>query len=205
MRRYALLMIRMLAALGLAMFAFANPTLAQNDDDDDDDGTEYGAFIYEGTVDDYGDRPVEDLEGLDSVRDDDDDDDDNDNDDDRDVWDVIGNDDPEPDPLYGEDDEDIDPTIDELTSEPHVLVVHADDDPDSDVIAIGAIEGDLDDEDGLMIDLEEVDDSGFEGRAYFQPDSDDNNDDDDDDNDDDDGDDQTDVTVGIWEVTAQGV
>lgn len=197
MRRHALLLIRMLAVLALAMFAFANPALAQDDDDDD---TEYGAFIYEGTVDDYGDSPVEDLEGLEPTRDDDDDD----NDDDRDVWDVIGNDDPEPDPLYGEDDEDIDPTIDELTSEPHVLVIHADDNPDSDVIAISAIEGDLDDEDGLMIDLEEVDDSGFEGRAYFQPDNDDD-DDDDDGNDDDDGDDQTDVTIGIWEVTAQGV
>ena len=175
--------IRILAIVALAMAAVAIPASAQDDDDDD----EFGAYIYEGTVDDYGDNPVEDLEGLESVRDDDDNDDD---DNDRDVWEVIGNDDSEPDPLYVEDDEEIGMTIDELTSEPHVLAIHADDDPDSEVIAIGAIEGDRDDDGGLMVDLEEVDDSGFEGRAYFQPD------------DDDDDDDGAEVAIGIWEAGA---
>lgn len=182
MRRYAVLLVRMLSVVALATMGFASPALA-----DDDDDIEFGAYIYEGTVDDYGDRPIEEVGELESVRDDDDDDDD----DVREIWGRIGDDDPAPDPLYGEDDEDIDLTIEQLTSEPHVLVVHADEDHDSPVIAIGAIEGEIGEDGTLLIDLEEVDGSGYEGRAYFEPDDDD--------------DDETEVTIGIWEVQPAGV
>lgn len=187
----------MLAVIALAMTAFVSPALA---DDHDDDDAEFGAYIYEGTVDDYGDRPVEDAGEVELLGDDDDDV--------REIWNRVGDDGPAPDPLYGEDDEDIDLTIDELTSEPHVLVVHGADNRDAPVIAIGAIEGDVEADGTLLIDLEEVDDSGFEGRAYFAPD-DDHDDDDHDDHGDDDHDDHdddlTEVTIGIWEVQAAGV
>jgi hypothetical protein len=183
MRRYGVMTLRLLSVVALATFAFVAPALA-----DDDDDTEFGAYIYQGTVDDYGDRPVDDAGELDLVRDDDDDDDV------AEIWNLIGDGNPAPDPLYGEDDEDIDLTIDELTSEPHVLVVHADEDRTSPVIAIGAIEGEVGSDGSLLIDLDEVNDSGLEGRALFRPDD-----------DDDDDDDPTEVTIGVWEVRAAGV
>ncbi len=178
MRHCVSVMVRTLSVLALAVFAFATPVLADDDD-------EFGAYIYEGTVDDFGDRPVEEIGELDSLWDDDGDDVD-------DVWRVIGGDDPAPNPLWGEDDEDVDLTIEELTATPHVLVVHEGESTSTPVIAIGAIEGEVGADGTLMIDLEEVDGSGFEGRAHFAPDHDDD-------------DDETDVTVGVWQVQAAGV
>lgn len=75
---------------------------------------------------------------------------------------------------------------------PHVLVVHEGESSRTPVVAIGAVEGELGDDGTLLIDLNEVDNSGYEGRAYFEPD-------------DDDDDDEVEVTVGIWEVQAAGV
>jgi hypothetical protein len=184
-------MMRALSVLALAMFAFATPVLADDDNDIDDD-RELGAYVYEGTVESYGDRPVEEVGELESIQDDDDDDID-------DVWGVIGGGEPVPNPLWGEDDEDIDLTIEQLTAAPHVLVVHAGESPSTPVVAIGAIEAELNEEGTLLIDLDEVDNSGFEGRAHFAPDLDDDDDDGDDDRD------ETDVTVGIWQVQAAGV
>lgn len=201
MRRRAVWVVRLLAVIALAMTAFASPAFA---DDHDDDDTEFGAYIYEGTVDDYGDRPVEDAGEVELLRDDDDDDDD----DVREIWNRVGDDGPAPGPLYGEEDEDISLTIEELTSEPHVLVVHGGDNRDAPVIAIGTIEGDVDADGTLLIDLDEVDDSGFEGRALFAPDDDVDHDDDHDDHGDDDHDDHddlTEVTIGGWKVPAAGV
>jgi len=181
-----------LAGIVLVSLLLAMPAYADDHDDDQhhdhDDDSGFGAYIYEGTVDDYGERPVEDVGELEPLRAGDDDLDD--------VWDVIGGGDPVPDPLYGEDDEDIDLSIEQLTAAPHVLVVHAEEDRSSPVIAIGAIDGDTEADGSLLIDLDEVDGSGHEGRAHFAPD--------DDDHDDDDHDDLTDVTIGVWEVQAAG-
>lgn len=171
--------MRVLSVLAIAMFAFATPALADDDDD------RFGVYIYEGTVEDYGERPVEDVEDLDSLWDDDDDDL-------EDVWSRIGGGEPAPNPLWGQDDEDIDISIEELMATPHVLVVHEGESYRTPVVAIGAIEGELGDDGTLLIDLNEVDNSGYEGRAYFEPD-------------DDDDDDEVEVTVGIWEVQAAGV
>lgn len=164
--------------LALAAFAFATPVFA-----DDDDDNELGAYIYEGTVDSFGDRPVEDIGDLDSLHDDDDDIDD--------VWNVVGGGDPVPNPLWGDDDEDVDFTIEQLTASPHVLVIHASESTSSPVVAVGAIEGEVGSDGSLMIELEEVDNSGFEGRAHFHLDDDD--------------DDDTEVTIGVWQVQAAGV
>ena len=81
-----------------------------------------------------------------------------------------------------------------MMATPHVLVVHEGESYRTPVVAIGAIEGELGDDGTLLIDLNEVDNSGYEGRAYFEPDD-----------DDDDDDDEVEVTVGIWEVQAAGV
>ncbi len=184
MRHLGFLMMRVLSVLALAVFALATPVLA--DDDDDFDDGEFAAYIYEGTVDNYGDRPIEDIDDLDSLWDDDD------GDDVHEVWGRIGGGEPAPNPLWGEDDEDIDFSIEQLMAAPHVLVVHEGESYDTPVVAIGAIEGELGADGTLLIDLDEVDNSGYEGRAYFEPD-------------DDDDDDEAEVTVGIWKVQAAGV
>ena len=111
--------IRILATVALAVAAAAIPVSAQDDDDND----EFGAYVYEGSIDDYSDEPVEYIGELNVPRDDDndndrDDDNDNDNGNDDNVWEVLGDGEPKPDVLYIEDDEDIGLTIEQLTTEP---------------------------------------------------------------------------------------
>jgi hypothetical protein len=175
----------LLRTIGVALLAtlmLATPAVA--DDDDDHHGTatatatsgsgqhDLGAFIRAGTCDAPGDV-VEDIGDLDV-----------DSDDDDTVWDRIGKGDPEPDVVYDEE-EDIHQTVDELTGRDYVITIHARDDVKSDVIACGAIAGDVRSDGGLLIDLAEVDGSGWVGRAHFAPHHDD--------------DDETEVTVGVWQ------
>lgn len=195
-------LLRALAVALLAALVLAMPAAADDHDHDDDDdhahGTatttatsgsgdddRFGAFIHAGTCEAPGDV-VEEIDELDDDRDDDDA-----------VWQRIGGDDPAPEVLYDED-EDIGQTVDELTAGEFVVAVHEGEGADSPIIACGAITGEVGADGSLVIDLDEVDDSGFEGRAHLAPDD----DSDDDDNNDDD--DQTEVTVGLWEVTTPG-
>ncbi len=193
------MLLRTLAVGLLAMLLLATPALADDDDDDDDDDDghqhgastavagsgdddRFGAFIREGTCDQPG-NVVEDIDELD------DDDRDDDRDDDDDDWQKLGGDAPRPDVFFSEE-EDIDQTIDELTGGAFIVTVHEGESSDSPVIVCGEIAGEAESDGTLLIDLDEVDGSGFEGRAHFGPD------------DDDDDDDDFEVTVGIWEAGA---
>lgn len=213
------ILLRMLGVALLAVLLLATPAMAQDDNDDDDDGHQhstetmtddddddrdgdhhgtatagsnddsFGAFIRAGTCEAPGDV-VEDIGDLENDEDD--------------AWRVIGGDDPAPEVVYDED-EDIGQTIDELTGGEFVVTIHERENPDSTMIACGAITGEVDADGTLLIDLDEVDDSGFEGRAHFGPDDADADDDHDDDDHDDKGNaDQTEVTVGVWEVAPAG-
>jgi hypothetical protein len=162
-------LLRLVGVTLLAMLAFASPATAVDHDDD-----EFGSYVHEGTCDALGSK-VDDIEDLEQ-------------DDEEEIWAVIGQDEDQPDALWGEDD-DVDMSLDELMSGEYVVTVLEDDDSDSAVIACGAIAGDLDDHGGLMIDLDEVDGSGYEGLAYLVPDDDDED---------------TDITLGVWEVQAAG-
>ncbi len=164
-------LIRLFGVMLLALLAFASPAAADDHDDD-----EFGSYVHEGTCDALGNK-VDDIEDLEQ-------------DDEDEIWAVIGQDGDQPDALWGEDD-DVDMSLDELMSGEYVVTVHEDDDSDSAVIACGDISGDLDDQGGLLINLDEVDGSRYEGRAYLIPD-------------DDDDDDDTDITLGVWEVQAAG-
>lgn len=172
---------RTLGVALLAILMLATPAMADDDDHDDDHhGTatvtatagghaELGAFIRNGSCDQPGDvvEDVGDLEPEDSV------------------WRVIGDDAPKPDVVYGED-EDVHQTVDDLTGGDFVVTIHERDDANSAVIACGEISGTVGDDGTLTIDLDEVDGSGFSGRAHFAPEQ------------DDDGD-ETEVTVGVWQ------
>ena len=181
-----LTLLRVLGAALLAMLVFASPATAQDDD-------ELGSYIHEETCDSLGNEveEIEDLE-LNHHNDDDDDDDDDRRDHDR-IWQRIGGEDTQPERLWAEDD-DVDMSLQELMDGEFVITVHEADDNDSAVIVCGAITGEPDQDGGLLIDLEEAEDSGFEGRAYLVPDNDDDDDDDDD----------TDVYIGVWEVQPAG-
>lgn len=164
--------IRLLAGgMLLAAGAIAPATIVSADDDD-----EWGAYVYAATCDDLNpDAIIEDVGDLELV---------DDSDDMDEYWTVLGADQDSPSELYAEDDDIDDVTLDDLVNESHAIAVHAEDDRNSDVIACGNIDGTVDDG-FLLFDLQEVDGSGFEGRAYLTPD-------------DDDDDDDVDSVVGVW-------
>jgi hypothetical protein len=211
------LFLRLLGIVLLATMLGASPVAAEHDDDHDDHGTStavsghddddddhddhggsatatagadadrFGSYLHRGTCDAVGEK-VEDIEGLGEDRDDSRDDDH------ARVWERIGQGEERPEPFWADDD-DLDQALDALTGEEHVITVHETTDASSPVIACGAVTGEPDADGALQIDLEEVDDSGFEGRAYVIAD---------DDDDDDDGE-GTDVYIGVWEVQPAGV
>ena len=159
----------------------AAPAVLADDHDDHDD--RFGTYIYAGTIDDLDNATV--VEDIDELEMDDDDDRDE-------YWAVLGNGQDLPDELYtGDEDLDDDIDLETLTGEPHLVVVHETDDRDSAIVAVGVIEGEISAEGTLLIQLDEQDGSGWEGRAWFGPDMDDDDDDDDDDSD------ELDVVVGV--------
>ncbi|HRA47501.1 MAG TPA: hypothetical protein PK819_05465 [Thermomicrobiales bacterium] len=165
---------RGLGIAGCGLLLVATPVLARHDDHL---GPEYGAYINVGTCEEISDQVVADIGDLEK---------------DEHVWKVVGQGlKIKPDPIYGEDEE-IDQTIEELTASDHVVVIRADDDVTAAVIACGAISGKADAKGELMVALDEVDDSGFEGRAHFGP------------NHDDDDHEPVEVTTGVWKVGAAG-
>lgn len=177
---------RALAAGSLLLGSLAAAPVVLADDHEDDDDR-FGTFIYAGTIDDIGNaKVVEDIDELEM-----------DDDDDRDEsWAVLGPDQDMPDELYtGDEDLDHDIDLQTLTAEPHMIVVHETDDRDSAIVAVGVIEGEIAEDGTLLIQLDEHDGSGWEGRAWFGPDL------DDDDDHDDDGE-ELDVVVGVFPAGA---
>lgn len=173
---------RMFTAILLTMALAFSGSVALADDDDDDFDDEPTAYLYEGTTADLDAATVVDeIDDLDSE----DDDDDND-------WDQIGNGQDRPDGLLSTEDDiddDLNLTVQGLVDGDYVIVVHAGESTDTPILVAGDIEGEL--EDGtLLIELAEVEASGYEGRAFIQVDEDD---DDDDEND-------IEITVGIYPV-----
>lgn len=156
-------------ALLLGTTAFAIPASPVAADDDDD----FGAYIYEASCDNLDpDKIIKDVGDLD------------DESESSKEWMRLGQGADFPSEFHAEDEDLDDITLDDLTGSEHAVAAHASDSKDADVIACGDITGEV--KDGtLLIDLHEVDDSGFEGRAYFAPEE------DDDDN-------ELEVTTGIW-------
>lgn len=176
-------LLRLIGAVTLSVLAIGVTVAAQ-----DDDHQELGLYIHAGTCDELGERVAEigELE-LDHHGDDNDDDD-------RDrerVWERVGGDEPRPDRLWAEED-DVHLTLDELVSGQYVITVHAAESARSDVLACGAIGGEVDADGGLLIDIQEANGSGYEGRAYLIPDPDpeDPN--------------ETDIYIGLWEAQGAG-
>lgn len=133
----------------------ASPVIADDDD-------RFGAYLYSGTVEGIDEAQViDDLGELEA------DDDDQDR-----LWSLIGDGQDMPSELYLEDedlDDDDDATVEDLLAEPHLIVIHEEDDTSSPIVAVGAIEGTVDGDGTLLIQLQEHDGSGFEGRTWFGP------------------------------------
>lgn len=131
---------------------------------DDDKPT---AYLYEGTCAEFADaRVVDDIDELE-------------NDDLKEIWGFIGNGQDRPDDLIGTEDDvdDLGNDVQVLVDGDYAVVVHETESRSSAVLVCGDIEGDVV-EGGLLIELNEVEGSGFEGRAYIHPDDDDDDDDD---------------------------
>lgn len=153
-------------SLMLGGAAIAGPAVFADDDDD----FEPEAYLYEGTCDALASASVTDeIADLD-----------NDDDDAAQLWErYLGNGVAMPEGiLIEEDDVDDLESAQALVDGDYVIVVHETEDTDSAVIACGDIEGTIED-DSLLLQLNEVDGSGYEGRAFIHPDDDDRADDDD--------------------------
>jgi|GEM_PF-2678795 len=149
--------------------AFASPAIVLADDNNQ----ELGAYLYEASCDALStDAIIEDLGDLEVERNSDKE------------WSRLSNGQEAPTSLWVED-EDVDRmTVDDLLASPHAVAIHASDSKKADVIACGDISGTP--ENGtLLIEIPEVNDSGFEGRAFFAPEKDDDED-------------ELEITVGAW-------
>jgi hypothetical protein len=156
--------------LALVLAALAMPLGAAADDDDDDD-SRFGAWLYAGTEDDFGEDALIQFGSLEHE-------DDQDDIDDFDLSAVDASD-------FWEADGDVAQTIEQLVSAPHVIVIRSQNDIEAPAIAMGVVEGDVDERGALTIALQPVEDSGFAGMARFEPDDDDDND--------------TDIDIVMWE------
>lgn len=155
-------MPRIVGAVGLSLALSLGASTAFADDD------EPNAYLYEGTC-----AELEAATVVDDITDLDDDDDDV-----REHWEFIGNGQEMPDGLLAEEDDvdDIDNGVQGLVDGEYAVVVHETESRDSAVLVCGDIDGDVENE-SLLIELDEVDGSGFEGRAFMHPDDDDDHDD----------------------------
>lgn len=149
----------------LGATAIAAPMSVAADDD------ELGAYVYAASCDSLTtDAIMEDIGDLGM------------DDDSQMEWQMLGNGQEAPTELYTEDEGMDNVVLDDLLAEPHAVAIHETDDENAAVIACGDITG-TPENDTLLIQLSEVDGSGFEGRAYFAPDDTDN---------------ELDVIVGAW-------
>lgn len=142
-------------ALLLGATALAAPAMVTADDDE-----EFGAYLYASTCDDLDTaKIVEDVGDLELE---------DDADDAAKDWMLLGNGQNQPTQLYVEDEDLENLTLDDLTGTNYAVAAHAEDSKDADVIACGDITGTPQDGE-MLIELTEVDGSGFEGRAHFGP------------------------------------
>lgn len=155
-------MPRIAGAVGLSLALSLGAATAFADDDEPE------AYLYEGTCADLEAATV-----VDDITDLDDDDDDV-----REHWELIGNGQEMPTGLLAEDDDvdDIDDGVQGLVDGEYAVVVHETENRDSTVLVCGNIEGDVENN-SLLIELDEVDGSGFEGRSFMHLDDDDDDDD----------------------------
>lgn len=181
---------RTLSAILLVMaLAFSGSVAMADDDDDRDDSGSQGtptAYLYEGTPADFQAATV--VDEIDDLDNDDDDDDRDDSD-----WDKLGNGQDIPNDLISTEDDlddDTNLTVEDLVDGVYMIVVHAGESTDTPVLVAGAVDGDIQN-DSILIELDEVEGSGYEGRAFIHPD-------DDDDDNDDDNEDEIEITVGIY-------
>jgi len=162
----------------LSATALAVPAMPVAADDDD-----FGAYLYETSCDELDtDDIIADVGDLD------------DESQDSEEWQRLGQGADFPSEFYAEDDgiDEID-SMDDLTSGTYAVAAHAEDSEDADVIACGDVQGEVQN-DQLLIELDEVNDSGYAGRAHFAPA--------------DDEDENIEVTTGIWpagEVGSLGI
>ncbi len=75
-----------------------------------------------------------------------------------------------------------DVTVDDLNDGSHIVAIQHGEGSDAEVAACGEIEGEMDDQGFLFVDLPQVDESGYEGRIAFGPEM----------------DDEPDITVGVF-------
>lgn len=160
-------LVRSLGIGLLLVFLVATPVLATPATPSAVDDQDLGAFIREGTCASPG-TVIEDVGDLDE---------------DKAIWEVIGNGMNAPDIVFGED-EGIEQSIEQILNSHAIITIHATDDKDAAILACGSIEGTVESDGTLMIDLKPVGDSGISGRVHFGPlES---------------GDEQTEVTIGVW-------
>ncbi len=154
---------RIAGAVGLSLALSLGATSAFADDDEPE------AYLYEGTCAELDSATV--VDEIDDL--------DDDRDDVAEHWEYIGEGQDMPDGLMAEEDDvdDIDGGVQALVDGDYAVVVHETESTDSAVLVCGDIEGEVE-EDSLLIELDEVDGSGFEGRAFIHPDEDDDDDDD---------------------------
>lgn len=153
---------RIAGAAGLSLALSLGASTAFADDNEPE------AYLYEGTCAELeAASVVEDITDLDE-----------DDDDVREHWEFIGNGQDMPDGLLAEEDDvdGFDNGVQDLVDGDYAVVVHETEDRDSAVLICGDIDGDVEN-DSLLIELDEVDGSGFEGRAFIHPDDDDDDDD----------------------------
>lgn len=163
--------LRIVGPGALALMLMATPAFAAQGTPSALGNHDLGAFIREGSCGQPS-KVIEDIGDLSR---------------DRDVWSVIGQDEQEPGVVYGED-EGIDQSIDALLSGGYVVTIHSRDDSNAGIIACGVIEGAIDSDGTLMVDLKEVNNSGVIGRVHFGPSHDDD-------------DEETEVTTAVWAGT----
>lgn len=154
---------RIAGAVGLSLALSLGAGSAFADDDDPE------AYLYAGTCADLENATV--VDEIDDL--------DDDEDDVREHWEHLGNGQDMPDGLMAEEDDidDIDGGVQALVDGDYAVVVHETESTSSAVLVCGDIEGTVEN-DSLLIELDEVDGSGFEGRAFIHPEDDDDDDDD---------------------------
>lgn len=128
----------------------------------DDDSNAYQAYFYPGTVAEIETATeighIGDLEAEVDLNED------------QALWARISMGQDMPDELCCEDEDLLsDISFDVLFTHPNLIVVHASDDRESPIVAVGQIEGTVDGMGGVLIQLDEYDGSGLEGRAWMGP------------------------------------
>lgn len=154
--------LRSVAALVLSLagaFSFAGPVLAQEETPKAENAV---AYLYEGTCDDLaGAKEMTDIDDLSDE-------------DNQDHWNLLGQGDNPPDGLGTAQDDAGEGIRDmtDLNSTPHAIIIRESSDADSAILVCGNVNGPINAV-SWIINLDEVEGSGFEGRAAVQNSADD--------------------------------